>query len=228
MAISKLYFYPHPFQFLLHRFRSTKKSSFILQKATVASNSRISHERLCYIQSIDDGNNICDFKQLWSKILQNQALRVITYSKLGFSRCRLVPKNTGIRFIVNMSGNATHPKISQKFKAKNKVLRSVFEVLKFEIVSVLFIFTMFVYNEQSKSPQILGATVLGSNQFYVKYSKFVHEWKTRCIKEGREIPLYFVSVDVKNCFDSILRELMLELAEKLFKSVKQCADIQFF
>jgi hypothetical protein len=71
----------------------------------------------------------------------------------------------------------------------------------------------------------LGATVLGSNQFYVKYSKFVHEWKTRCIKEGREIPLYFVSVDVKNCFDSILRELMLELAEKLFKSVKQCADI---
>jgi hypothetical protein len=58
---------------------------------------------------------------------------------LGFSRCRLVPKGSGIRFVVNMSGAASHPKIPLKFKPINTSLKNVFEILKFEIVMLLFL-----------------------------------------------------------------------------------------
>ena len=74
----------------------------------------------------------------------------------------------------------------------------MFEVLKFE---------------KERNPKSLGSTLFGNDDLYRALKPFVARVRT-CLA-GR--PLYFVHVDVKNCYESILHQ-------KLFDIIKQVLE----
>lgn len=118
-------------------------------------------------------------------------------SSLGFSLLRFVPKSSTVRPITNMRHcpKIKEPINAQKQQSVNWKLQNVFEVLKFE---------------KERNPKSLGATLFGTDDLYRALKPFVARVRTG--SERR--PLYFVHVDVKNCYESILHQ-------KLFDVIKQ-------
>ncbi|GAA5952834.1 hypothetical protein JCM3765_002979 [Sporobolomyces pararoseus] len=122
--------------------------------------------------------------------------------ELPFSYVRLLPKEAGVRPIVNL---ARRPLKLGMNGAKevgmpiNKILAGVFDVLTFE---------------SKRKPELVGSLVSNPHEIYAK----LKEYKTRLLEsdgsETGELPeLYFVKVDVKSCFDTIKQDKLLALVE---------------
>lgn len=82
-----------------------------------------------------------------------------------------------------------------RFQSTNTILRDSFEALKYE---------------HGKNPELFGAGVTGLHEFYPRFLQFV-----KSVKNGRkrtELPkLYFASVDVRHCYDSIDQDRLLDI-----------------
>lgn len=75
---------------------------------------------------------------MFEEIKRDQALRLLESRELGYSQVRLVPKETGVRPIMNL--RRRQPKIENKSKlgsSINTVLAPVYNVLTLERVSTL-------------------------------------------------------------------------------------------
>ncbi|XP_064614609.1 telomerase reverse transcriptase-like [Liolophura sinensis] len=112
---------------------------------------------------------------------------------LGVSSLRFLPKNASLRLIVNM-GRSTGLSLnkSQKDLSVNAQLADVFQVLKFE---------------KLRKPSIVGMSVFGVDDIYARWKYFILSRKNK--NDGR--PLYFVSVDVKDCYDSINQQKLFSI-----------------
>ncbi|KAG8935507.1 hypothetical protein FRC02_007866 [Tulasnella sp. 418] len=159
----------------------------------VTESSAFRHQILYFRQ--DDWNSICAplLKHLRDKTFTHldinkfAAKSICEQRQLGFSRLRLLPKETGVRPIVNLK-RKTH-----KGWSINQILQSTFQVLTYE---------------KSHLPELLGASVTGLNEIYAQLKAY----RERIMTKDRTLPkLYFVKVDVRAAFDTIDQEKLLEI-----------------
>ncbi|GAA5871307.1 hypothetical protein JCM16303_000711 [Sporobolomyces ruberrimus] len=142
---------------------------------------------------------------VFERVPDNQVIALERQPReLGYSYVRLLPKEAGVRPIVNLArrriqtGLNGEKEIGQPI---NKILRSVFDVLTFE---------------SKRKPHLVGSLVTNPQEIYAK----LKDYKTRLLKgraqDSVELPeLYFVKVDVKACFDTIKQEKLLALVEEI-------------
>ncbi|GAA5959406.1 hypothetical protein JCM21900_006848 [Sporobolomyces salmonicolor] len=122
------------------------------------------------------------------------------HRELGFSYVRLLPKEAGVRPIVNLArrplvvGYNGQMEVGQPI---NKILRGVFDVLTFE---------------KKRKPHLVGALVSNPQEIYAQLKAF----KTKLVAAngGQELPkLYFVKVDVRACYDTIKQAKLLGIVD---------------
>ncbi|CAE6473739.1 unnamed protein product [Rhizoctonia solani] len=119
--------------------------------------------------------------------------------RLGVSHVRLLPKETGVRPIVNLGRKAK----LRSFKASNRdettqpsvnqILNAAFHILNYE---------------KSQKPELLGASVFGVNDIYRKLATFKANLRG---PDGTMPKLYFAKLDVRACFDSIDQGKLLDI-----------------
>ena len=135
-------------------------------------------------------------KQVWNKLKSSQidqvcgtqfapisddlAHQVLSNRRIGVSRLRMIPKRTGMRFIVNMGSRSTarfrfskrssgstavflpRHTVELKFDSVNSHLRDIHKILKFEV---------------SRQPKAFGTSVFGYNDAYCYLQPFVRRWR---------------------------------------------------
>ncbi|GAA6058467.1 hypothetical protein JCM3770_002740 [Rhodotorula araucariae] len=153
----------------------------------------------------DDWNALCAplLAQLGSSVFEqvppSQLIPLQRARELGFSYVRLLPKESGVRPIVNLArrpvklGLNGQKEVGQPI---NKILQGVFDVLTFE---------------KKRKPHLVGSLVADPQQIFAKLRAF----KRRLLeKHAGEMPkLYFVKVDVRAAYDTIQQDKLLEIVE---------------
>ncbi|KTW32040.1 telomerase reverse transcriptase [Pneumocystis jirovecii RU7] len=123
---------------------------------------------------------------------------------LGYSYIRLLPKEIGVRPIINLRkkqirvvyfGNKRYKKIIS-MPSINSMLNTVFYVLMFE---------------RERSFDCLGSSLFSINDIYKSIKMFKKYINSNHLQKKK---LYFAKVDVKNCFDTIDQDKVLELVIK--------------
>ncbi|GAA5958254.1 hypothetical protein JCM10213_002618 [Rhodosporidiobolus nylandii] len=152
----------------------------------------------------DDWNALCApllaalGKTVFEKVPPTQLIPLQQNRELGFSYVRLLPKETGVRPIVNLARRPL--KIGPNGQKEvgrpiNKILQSVFNVLTFE---------------RKRKPHLVGALVSDPNEIFAKLKGY----KTRMLEKHSELPkIYFIKVDVRACYDTIQQDKLLEIVE---------------
>ncbi|KAG6862537.1 hypothetical protein C0995_000085 [Termitomyces sp. Mi166 len=131
--------------------------------------------------------------------VEAEANEVLRQRKLGFSFVRLLPKETGVRPIVNLARRKALQRGGQLFELSiNQILQAAFQILTYER-----------YNQ----PTRLGASVFSPDDIYLK----LKEYKSRLPRnpDGTLPQLYFVKVDVQACFDTIEQSKLLDILQEL-------------
>lgn len=139
-------------------------------------------------------------EKTFQEIEKHEAEEILRQRQLGFSFIRLLPKETGVRPIVNLR-RRTNPKgqSAKPILSINQTLRTTFAILTYE---------------KQQQPDLLGASVFSSNEIYQKLKKF----KTELLKDtpsGKLPKLYFVKVDVQACFDTIDQTMLLKILHNI-------------
>ncbi|KAK0567588.1 hypothetical protein OC844_000171 [Tilletia horrida] len=153
---------------------------------------------------------------LFTPITHREALQVMSGRNLGYSHIRLLPKEAGVRPIVNLrrrsikQTNPAEAKPSGPYKTEaseklalnqsiNNILQSAFHILTYE---------------RSHQPEVMGASVFGMNDIFRCLKRF--RAATSHLRKGSEQPrLYFVKVDVQAAFDSIEQGKLLNIVRRI-------------
>ena len=114
-------------------------------------------------------------------------------SLLGIASLRFLPKASSLRMILNMSR-------VQKIGNKKKCIQWMLQ----DLACVLSLY----------SP--LSSSVMTSAHFHHRWRQLIKNYKNSSTKK-----LFFVKVDLQDCFDSICQKKMFHLVEKLLPSEKQ-------
>ncbi|KAK7463508.1 Telomerase reverse transcriptase [Stygiomarasmius scandens] len=131
--------------------------------------------------------------ETFQKIPETEAMELLRQRKLGFSFVRLLPKETGVRPIVNLKR-----KQEDGGSSINEILRATLEILNYEKVN---------------QSQLLGASVFGPSDVYAKLKNLKANLRR---SYGGALPkLYFVKVDVRACFDTIEQTKLLDILSQL-------------
>ncbi|PAV16223.1 telomerase reverse transcriptase [Pyrrhoderma noxium] len=133
----------------------------------------------------------------FERIDQHEAENLLQQRRLGYSSVRLLPKESGVRPIVNLRRQGNKNGELNSGQSINQILSAAFQILTFEKI-----------NQADK----LGSSVFGPNEVYSRLKAF----KKKITKPSGEFPkLYFVKVDVKACFDSIEQEKLLSILKDI-------------
>lgn len=137
----------------------------------------------------------------YRELSQEAVTKRLQSQEMGFSRLKLLPKKTGMRPVAMLSKRefvplegGRHSREDVKFQSTNAKLAKVFEVLR---------------HEQQRQPSLLGAGVLGLNEFYPMYRNWVRHSRKQLSDKGSR--LYFATVDVHRCYDNIHQEHLLRV-----------------
>ncbi|KAG5342247.1 hypothetical protein C0989_004091 [Termitomyces sp. Mn162] len=133
------------------------------------------------------------------KMSDAEANEVLRQRNLGFSFVRLLPKETGVRPIVNLARRKSIQRGYQLSELSiNQILQAAFQILTYE-----------KYNQ----PARLGASVFSPDDIYMK----IKDYKARLPRnpDGTLPQLYFVKVDVQACFDTIEQSKLLDILRDL-------------
>ncbi|CDO70652.1 hypothetical protein BN946_scf184756.g19 [Trametes cinnabarina] len=129
---------------------------------------------------------------------QYEAQEILRQRRLGFSFVRLLPKETGVRPIVNLRRRVDNDTY-RPGQSINQILQAAFQILTYE---------------KDRQPERLGASVFGPNEVYAKLKAFKN--KLTSGNPSAKLPkLYFVKVDVQACFDTIEQTKLLEILREL-------------
>ncbi|BGP32724.1 Telomerase reverse transcriptase [Rhodotorula toruloides] len=136
---------------------------------------------------------------VFEKVPKDHLLNLQRERELGYSYVRLLPKETGVRPIVNLARRPLKIDANgQKTVGQpiNKILQSVFDVLTFE---------------KKRKPYLVGSLVSDPQQIFAK----IRTYKSRLsAKHGNKLPqLYFVKVDVRAAYDTIQQDKLLQIVE---------------
>lgn len=111
---------------------------------------------------------------------------------LGFASLRFMPKSSSLRPIINLSKKTKVAGLGSRESSVNWQLIDLQNVLTYE---------------RQRCPSIVGASVFSLDDIYAKWKKFVVSRHTR----GDSRPLYFVKVDIENCYDSINQQKLYDI-----------------
>lgn len=114
---------------------------------------------------------------------------------LGLSRLRLLPKSTGVRPIATLCKQESALLGCRRGPSTNSVLRDAFNVLRYE---------------SERQPESYGCGLPGLHYFYTRYRDFIQS-----VPDGKS--LYFGSVDIRNCFDTIDQGFLMNVVENLIQ-----------
>ncbi|KAG7089455.1 hypothetical protein E1B28_011140 [Marasmius oreades] len=154
--------------------------------------------RLLYFRH-DDWNVLCapllkDLSaQKFKKIEDEEAYAILNQRKLGFSFVRLLPKELGVRPIVNLRRKQASSTLGSNLSI-NALLQAALQILTYE---------------KENQPHLVGAACFSTDNHYSK----LKEYKLRLSRnsDGCLPRLYFAKVDVQACFDTIDQTKLLEI-----------------
>lgn len=113
---------------------------------------------------------------------------------------RFLPKQKGLRSIVNLSRSRSHsgaPAPSQNQQLANS--RLVFSIIR------------------DRFPRVFGNAVYGVSQIYDRLLTFKQRLQRLGHSFSKETPLYFAKVDIKTCYDSILHDRLSHALQSAFR-----------
>ncbi|KAN0060374.1 hypothetical protein ACQY0O_007703 [Thecaphora frezii] len=156
---------------------------------------------------------------VFEPLSRSEALAIMSSRKLGYSHIRLLPKETGVRPIVNLrrrstrqpAGTAAADVLRQRKESKklgqsiNFILQSAFHILTYE-------------KKRCTANGMLGASVFGPNEIYSQLKQFRQELDRmpgQRLGKGAKRRLYFVKVDVQCAFDSIDQDRLVEIIQEI-------------
>ncbi|KAG0650734.1 Telomerase reverse transcriptase [Hyphodiscus hymeniophilus] len=127
---------------------------------------------------------------MFGEIQREKAQNLLDSRTLGFSQVRLLPKQTGVRPIMNLRRRALKKGTNVLGPSINSVLAPVYNALSFETKS---------------NPHRLGSTLFSVGDLYTKLTAF------KSSLQGSQKPLYFAKLDVQSAFDTIPQRAVLQL-----------------
>ncbi|OWP01965.1 telomerase reverse transcriptase [Marssonina coronariae] len=144
---------------------------------------------------------------MFEEVKLGKAQEILSARALGYSQVRLLPKEAGVRPIMNLrrrplkAGSKTALGMSI-----NSVLAPVYNVLTYE---------------KNANPARLGATLFSVSDLYTKLKTFKSRLPTPCA------PLYFAKLDVTAAFDTIPQHAILALlstipSQACYRIAKHC------
>ena len=121
---------------------------------------------------------------------------------LGVSQVRLLPKQQGMRPIINLRRRVQKMQYGQLVLGKsiNSILTPAFSILNFE---------------RHARPEMLTSAMFSVEDMYPRLQEFRRSLQQHGVAEK---PLYFAKVDVKACFDTIPQKRLMKLAENILSS----------
>ncbi|KAL1918651.1 uncharacterized protein VTP21DRAFT_2673 [Calcarisporiella thermophila] len=139
---------------------------------------------------------------------------VLKGRRLGYSHVRLLPKENGLRPIINLRRRLSK-EIARLLAADGKRTNGKSRLIPGPpINSILQNLYQILLFEKGRQHGILGSSVLGVNDIYRKLKCFKkHFLKAR--KEREQI--YFAKVDIRCCFDSIDQHKVLDIIRNVLK-----------
>jgi len=111
---------------------------------------------------------------------------------LGVASLRFMPKSSSLRPIINLSKRTKVAVSGSRESTVNWQLLDLQNVLTYE---------------RQRRPDVVGASVLSLDDIYAMWKMFVDSRHTR----GDNRPLYFVKVDIENCYDSINQKKLYDI-----------------
>lgn len=119
---------------------------------------------------------------------------------LGIAFLRFLPKELSLRPIVNLS--------KKQMMANRKE-----STINWQLQDLLQVLTC----EKHSNPNLLGSSQFSLNDIHESWRKFALARRQR--GDGR--PLYFVKVDIKNCYDSIIQDRLYAIVQQMLKVSKE-------
>ncbi|CCM03069.1 uncharacterized protein FIBRA_05189 [Fibroporia radiculosa] len=180
----------------------------LLKTTFYVTESSALRRRILYFRQ-DDWSTLCAplvdklSSDTFQKMDKAEAEEILRQRKLGFSFVRLLPKETGVRPIVNLKRRKATVPFDRGAQSINQVLQAAFQILTYE---------------KDNQPGLLGASVFGSNEIYSRLKTF----KTRLLNASvdKTLPkLYFVKVDVQACFDTIEQTKLLGIIREIISEL---------
>jgi telomerase reverse transcriptase len=121
---------------------------------------------------------------------------------LGISKVRLLPKEQGMRPIINLRRRVQRQEHGGVVLGRsiNSILTPAFSILNYE---------------KNRRPEILGSALFSVDDMFARLQDFR---STLGVRGLGTTPLYFAKVDVKSCFDTIPQKRLLKLAENILSA----------
>ncbi|THX60115.1 hypothetical protein D6D06_01489 [Aureobasidium pullulans] len=139
---------------------------------------------------------------MFEEVGKSTVKRTLSDMSIGTGRVRLLPKESGLRPIINLKRRVQTKRNGRLVlgKSVNKILEPAFHVLNLE---------------KAITPAKLGSSMFSSDEMYQR----LHRFRTQLQQsENADKPLYFAKVDVQSCFDSIPQKPLLKLLNDLISA----------
>ncbi|CEG73056.1 hypothetical protein RMATCC62417_08512 [Rhizopus microsporus] len=154
-------------------------------------------------------------KDIWCKISDQFLKKVVNQEfykpvdthtlhtiKLGISRTRLVPKKNGFRLIANMKRTITFTQTNRLEQGSiNKKLSPALPIFKFE----------------QQQPGLSGSAVTTA-QLFERLREYKQKMRERMQRGLVQEKLYFVKIDIANCYDTLDQDLLVKILENVLDS----------
>ena len=140
---------------------------------------------------------------LFEPLTRAEALNVMSSRRLGYSHIRLLPKETGVRPIVNLRRRSTRQTGGDEQRRRES--ERLGQSINFILQSAFHILT---YEKKRADASLLGASVFGPSEIHAQLRRFASTLS------GRP-RLYFVKVDVACAFDSIDQTRLVDIIERI-------------
>ncbi|KAJ3515494.1 hypothetical protein NLJ89_g1720 [Agrocybe chaxingu] len=178
--------------------------SFSLKTTFYVTESSALRNQVLYFRH-DDWDTLCAplIERLSSvtfeKLSDAEAEEILRQRRLGFSFVRLLPKETGVRPIVNLRRRKTvqHGSFTSE-QSINQILQAAFNILTYE---------------KTNQPGRLGVSIFSPDDIYLKLKKLKASLPRG--SNGALPRLYFVKVDVQTCFDTIDQSKLLSILREI-------------
>jgi len=130
--------------------------------------------------------------------------QAFSQNALGVSIVRLLPKEQGMRPIINLRRRVQRQRHGRVVLGKsiNSVLAPTFSILN---------------HEKMRRPELLGSALFSIDDMFTRLQDFRVSLASKGLTGA---PLYFAKVDVKSCFDTIPQARLLQLADKIITADK--------
>ncbi|KAI9832402.1 MAG: hypothetical protein M1819_004390 [Sarea resinae] len=143
---------------------------------------------------------------MFEEMKVEKARMILDTSSLAFSQIRLLPKQNGVRMIMNLRRRVMRQKNGRKVLGRsiNSVLAPVHNMLRYE---------------KRAQPEKLGSALFSVGDMHPRLKQFKQNLQQRRLDKR---PLFFAKVDVQSCFDTMPQNRVVRLVEKLVTEDKYC------